>query len=86
MVLTPAHQFPTGVVLRSERRAELLEWAEEVDGLIVEDDYDSELRYDRGPVGALQGLAPERVCHIGSVSASGWRPRFGSGGCSRPRG
>ncbi len=68
VVVTPAHQFPTGVVLASERRAELLSWAEEVDGLIVEDDYDSELRYDRGPVGALQGLAPERICHVGSAS------------------
>jgi GntR family transcriptional regulator / MocR family aminotransferase len=53
----PAHQFPSGVVLGSLRRAELLDWAEDVDGLIVEDDYDSELRYDRDPVGALQGLA-----------------------------
>lgn len=68
VVVTPAHQFPSGVVLSSQRRAELLEWAEEVDGLIVEDDYDSELRYDREAVGALQGLAPERVCHIGSLS------------------
>jgi GntR family transcriptional regulator / MocR family aminotransferase len=68
VVLTPAHQFPTGAVLSPERRAELLEWAEERDGLIVEDDYDSELRYDRDPVGALQGLAPERVCFVGSVS------------------
>jgi GntR family transcriptional regulator / MocR family aminotransferase len=68
VVVTPAHQFPTGVVLASERRGELLEWAEETDGLIVEDDYDSELRYDRVAVGALQGLAPERVCHIGSAS------------------
>ncbi len=68
VVVTPAHQFPTGVVMSSERRAALLGWADQVDGLIVEDDYDSELRYDRGPVGALQGLAPERVCHIGSVS------------------
>ena len=67
-MLTPAHQYPTGVVLASERRAALLEWAEERDGLIVEDDYDSELRFDRVAVGALQGLAPERVCHIGSVS------------------
>lgn len=67
-VVTPAHQFPTGVVLTSERRAALLEWAEDEDGLIVEDDYDSELRYDRVAVGALQGLAPERVCHIGSLS------------------
>ncbi len=68
VVVTPAHQFPTGVVMSSERRAALLEWAEDEDALIVEDDYDSELRYDRVPVGALQGLAPERVCHIGSVS------------------
>jgi GntR family transcriptional regulator / MocR family aminotransferase len=66
--VTPAHQFPTGVVLASERRGALMEWAEDHDGLIVEDDYDSELRFDRVPVGALQGLAPERVCHIGSVS------------------
>jgi GntR family transcriptional regulator/MocR family aminotransferase len=68
VVLTPAHQFPTGAVLAAERRAALLEWAEDVDGLVVEDDYDSELRYDRDAVGALQGLAPERVCSIGSVS------------------
>jgi GntR family transcriptional regulator / MocR family aminotransferase len=68
VVVTPAHQYPTGVVLASERRSELLEWADEEDALIVEDDYDSELRYDRPPVGALQGLAPERVCHIGSLS------------------
>jgi GntR family transcriptional regulator/MocR family aminotransferase len=68
VVVTPAHQYPTGVVLGPERRAGLLEWAEDTDGLIVEDDYDSELRYDRVPVGALQGLAPERVCHIGSAS------------------
>ena len=67
-MVTPAHQFPTGVVLAAERRAALLEWAEDEDALIVEDDYDSELRYDRDPVGALQGLAPERVCSIGSAS------------------
>ena len=68
VVVTPAHQYPTAVVLSPERRAELLEWAEARDGLILEDDYDSELRYDRVAVGALQGLAPERVCHVGSVS------------------
>jgi GntR family transcriptional regulator/MocR family aminotransferase len=68
VVVTPAHQFPTGVVLSSERRAELLEWAEEWDSLIVEDDFDAELRFDRGAVGALQGLAPERVAYIGSAS------------------
>jgi GntR family transcriptional regulator/MocR family aminotransferase len=69
VVVTPAHQHPTGVVLASERRTALLEWAEDRDALIVEDDYDSELRYDRVAIGALQGLAPERVCTIGSLSA-----------------
>jgi GntR family transcriptional regulator / MocR family aminotransferase len=68
VVVTPAHQFPTGVVLSSERRSALLEWAEEEDALVVEDDYDSELRYDRDAIGSLQGLAPERVVHLGSLS------------------
>jgi GntR family transcriptional regulator/MocR family aminotransferase len=68
VVLTPAHQFPTGAVLSSERRVQLLEWAEDEDALIIEDDYDSELRYDRDAVGALQGLAPERIAYIGSAS------------------
>lgn len=68
VVVTPAHQFPSGVVMSSERRSALLDWAEDEDGLIVEDDYDSELRYDRVPVGALQGLAPERVLYLGSAS------------------
>ncbi|WP_026909932.1 PLP-dependent aminotransferase family protein [Patulibacter minatonensis] len=67
VVLTPAHQFPTGAVLAPERRRRLVEWAETHDGLIVEDDYDSELRYDRTAVGALQGLAPDRVLHVGSA-------------------
>lgn len=68
VVVTPAHQFPTGVVLSSERRAALVEWAEAGERLIVEDDYDAELRYDRTRVGALQGLAPERVAYVGSAS------------------
>jgi GntR family transcriptional regulator/MocR family aminotransferase len=68
VIVAPAHQFPTGVVMSSERRSALLEWAEDEDALIVEDDYDSELRYDRVAVGALQGLAPERVLHLGSAS------------------
>jgi GntR family transcriptional regulator / MocR family aminotransferase len=67
VVVTPAHQFPTGAVLAPERRMALIEWAEE-ERLIVEDDYDSEYRYDRVAVGALQGLAPEQVAHIGSAS------------------
>ncbi|MCC5948538.1 MAG: PLP-dependent aminotransferase family protein [Nitriliruptoraceae bacterium] len=68
VVVTPAHQFPTGVVLSAERRHALVDWAHEHGGLIVEDDYDAEFRYDRSPVGALQGLAPERVLYGGSVS------------------
>ena len=68
VLLTPAHQFPTGVVLSSRRRAALAAWAEETGGLILEDDYDAEFRYDRDPVGCLQGLAPERTVLLGSVS------------------
>jgi GntR family transcriptional regulator/MocR family aminotransferase len=68
VIVTPAHQFPTGAVLSSERRAALVEWAERGERLIVEDDFDAELRYDRTGVGALQGLAPERVAYIGSAS------------------
>lgn len=68
VVVTPSHQFPTGRVLGSERRAALIEWAEQGERLIVEDDFDAELRYDRAAVGALQGLAPERVAYIGSAS------------------
>jgi GntR family transcriptional regulator / MocR family aminotransferase len=67
VLVTPAHQFPTGVVLAPERRAALLDWAGR-GGLVMEDDYDAEYRYDRAPVGAVQGLAPERVVHAGSVS------------------
>jgi GntR family transcriptional regulator/MocR family aminotransferase len=68
VLVTPAHQFPTGVVLSPRRRAALVEWAREVDALVIEDDYDGEFRYDRDPVGCLQGLAPERVVLAGSVS------------------
>lgn len=68
VVVTPAHQFPTGAVLSPARRAALIEWAEREERLIVEDDYDAEYRYDRVAVGALQGLAPERVLYIGSAS------------------
>jgi GntR family transcriptional regulator/MocR family aminotransferase len=67
VLLTPAHQFPTGVVLSGERRRELLGWADD-GGLIIEDDYDAEHRYDRPPVSSLRAVAPERVCYAGSVS------------------
>jgi GntR family transcriptional regulator / MocR family aminotransferase len=68
VVVTPAHQFPLGAVLAADRRARLVGWARERDGLIVEDDYDAEYRYDHEPIGALQGLAPEHVVYCGSAS------------------
>jgi GntR family transcriptional regulator/MocR family aminotransferase len=68
VVVTPAHQSPTGVVLAPERRQALVAWAAEVDGLVIEDEYDNEFRYDRRPVGSLEGLAPDRVASIGTVS------------------
>lgn len=70
LILTPTHQFPTGVALSPERRQALVAWAGEHDATIIEDDYDAELRYDREPVGALQGLAPNRVALLGTVSKS----------------
>lgn len=70
VVLTPAHQWPTGVVLAPERRHALIAWAAANDGFVIEDDYDAEFRYDRDPVGALQGLASDRVFALGTVSKS----------------
>ncbi|MFD7326550.1 PLP-dependent aminotransferase family protein [Streptomyces sp. NPDC059875] len=70
VLLTPAHQFPTGGPLHHERRAAAVDWARGTGGFVLEDDYDGEFRYDRRPVGALQGLDPDRVVHIGSVSKS----------------
>lgn len=79
VLVTPAHQFPTGVVLAPDRRRALVAWArsEPVTGrgrlagrLVIEDDYDAEHRYDRPPVPALRALAPDHVVHLGSVSKS----------------
>jgi GntR family transcriptional regulator/MocR family aminotransferase len=67
VLLTPAHQFPTGVVLDGHRRRELLRWAND-GGLIIEDDYDAEHRYDRPPVPALRSMLAEQVCYAASVS------------------
>ena len=67
-LLTPAHQFPTGVVLAPQRRRDLLDWAAAADGLLVEDDYDAEFRYDRAPVPALHASAPGLVAYAGSTS------------------
>ncbi|MFJ2771619.1 PLP-dependent aminotransferase family protein [Streptomyces sp. NPDC087300] len=70
VLLTPAHQFPTGGPLHASRRAAAVDWARAHGGLILEDDYDGEFRYDREPVGAVQGLDPEHVVYLGSVSKS----------------
>lgn len=68
VIVTPAHQYPSGVLLSGERRAALLEWVRRTDGIVVEDDYDAEYRYDRAPVGAMQALDPERIVYAGSAS------------------
>ncbi len=68
VVLTPAHQHPTGVVLSGERRTALLTWLRANDTIAIEDDYDAEYRYDRAAIGALQGLDPSRVIYSGSAS------------------
>jgi GntR family transcriptional regulator / MocR family aminotransferase len=68
VIATPAHQFPTGVVLAPERRAALLDWATRRQTLVLEDDYDAEYRYDRDPIAALQGMHPDRVVYAGTVS------------------
>ncbi len=68
VILTPSHQWPTGSVLSARNRAAVIRWATERGALIVEDDYDAEYRYDRTAVGALQGLAPDRVVYAGSAS------------------
>ncbi|MFI2290987.1 MocR-like pyridoxine biosynthesis transcription factor PdxR [Streptomyces niveus] len=70
VLTTPAHQFPTGAALHPDRRAAMVDWARGAGGLILEDDYDGEFRYDRQPVGALQGLDPERVVYLGTASKS----------------
>ncbi|MFC6085170.1 MocR-like pyridoxine biosynthesis transcription factor PdxR [Sphaerisporangium aureirubrum] len=68
VIVTPAHQYPLGVTLSSRRRIDLIGWACDTGGLIVEDDYDGEFRYDRQPVGALQGLAPGQTVYAGTAS------------------
>jgi GntR family transcriptional regulator / MocR family aminotransferase len=70
MLLTPAHQFPLGVALAPDRRRRAIDWAVNTGGLIIEDDYDGEFRYDRQAVGALQSLGPEHVAYGGTASKS----------------
>lgn len=76
VAVTPAHQSPTGVAMTPQRRHELVAWARDVEGWVIEDDFDAEFRYDRRPVGALHGLAPDRVVYVGTTAktlASGVR-------------
>ena len=86
VLVTAAHQYPTGGVLPADRRMALIDWAEHRDGLIVEDDYDAEFRYDREPIGTIKGLCQDHVVYSGSASKTvapglrlGWLvapPRF----------
>jgi GntR family transcriptional regulator/MocR family aminotransferase len=68
VLLTPAHQFPLGPSLAPARRAAAVSWAVQSDGLVLEDDYDGEFRYDRHPLGAVQALAPDHVAYLGTAS------------------
>jgi GntR family transcriptional regulator/MocR family aminotransferase len=68
VIVTPAHQYPTGAVLSGQRRSALLEWLRGTGGYAVEDDYDAEYRYDRAPVGALQAMDPEHIVYAGTAS------------------
>ncbi|MGW5643127.1 MocR-like pyridoxine biosynthesis transcription factor PdxR [Saccharopolyspora sp. NPDC003752] len=68
VVVTPAHQFPLGVAMSSARRTELVQLAKAEDRLIIEDDYDGEFRFDRRPIGSLQGMAPNNVAYAGTAS------------------
>ena len=70
VVVTPAHQSPTGVVMTAVRRAQLADWARSTGAYVIEDDYDAEYRYDRHPVGALQGVLPDQVIYHGTLSKS----------------
>ena len=69
-LLTPAHFFPHGVPLHPARRTAVIDWARRTGRYVLEDDYDGEFRYDRQPVGAVQGLDPQRVAYLGSASKS----------------
>jgi GntR family transcriptional regulator/MocR family aminotransferase len=68
LILTPSHQWPLGGVLSAPARAAVLAWAQRTGAIVLEDDYDAEYRYDRAPVGAIQGLDPERVVYAGTAS------------------
>lgn len=65
---TPSHQFPMGSILTASRRIELINYVASNDAYIVEDDYDSEFRFDGNPIESMQNLAPERVIYVGTFS------------------
>lgn len=83
VLLTPTHQFPLGGPLTPARRATALEWATTTGGVIIEDDYDGEFRYDRKPVGALQGIAPQHVAYLALSARHCRRPFASDGWCCR---
>ncbi|WP_460571722.1 MocR-like pyridoxine biosynthesis transcription factor PdxR [Humibacter soli] len=83
VLLTPAHQFPTGVALSAARRAAVVRWAERTGGIVIEDDYDGEFRFDRRAIGALQALAPQHVVYAGTASKA-LAPAIGLGWCVLP--
>ncbi len=84
LILTPSHQWPTGGVLSPQARAAVLGWAQRTGALVLEDDYDAEYRYDRAPIGAMQGLDPERVAYAGTASKT-LAPGFRLGWLITPR-
>jgi GntR family transcriptional regulator / MocR family aminotransferase len=84
LILTPSHQWPTGGVLSPQARAAVLAWAQRTGALVLEDDYDAEYRYDRAPVGAMQGLGPGQVAYAGTASKT-LAPGFRLGWLILPR-
>jgi GntR family transcriptional regulator / MocR family aminotransferase len=84
LILTPSHQWPTGGVLSPRARAAVLAWAQRTGALVLEDDYDAEYRYDRAPIGAMQGLDPDRVAYAGTASKT-LAPGFRLGWLILPR-
>ena len=84
LILTPSHQWPTGGVLSPRARAAVLAWAQRTGALVLEDDYDAEYRYDRAPIGAMQGLDPDRVAYAGTASKT-LTPGFRLGWLILPR-
>jgi GntR family transcriptional regulator / MocR family aminotransferase len=84
LVLTPSHQWPTGGVLSPDARGAVIAWAQRTGALVLEDDYDAEYRYDRAPIGAMQGLDPERVAYAGTASKT-LAPGFRLGWMILPR-